>query len=959
MINIFEKLDNLSIALSSAKHEMLVDKYCVTLNQRNEFDIVIVADEINIDDLFTNVDLEHTNIVVLSNEELEEDYFYQEKFLNAGDEIIDYKNSRRKLTNLLEPENEFMPEIPVITFYSYKGGMGRSTNLVVTATHLARHYGRKIVIIDCDFEAPGFSNFFSEEPSIPRYSNGLMEYFNDRDHMEKINLNDYSWEVSKDYSKDGEIRVIPAGNLDYRSELNNKLLPSHLSHYLEGLARLDTSSTESIIEKFKLLIEDIRSQYSPDAIFIDSRTGFTDIFGITALKLSSQMIGFFSNSVQNEPGLYQFVTSIGNLIDFKKDLTPPIIVNSFSDSDFFQQFSNKVDEMINYNNTTNDSFQLSPSYFYFRNNQTLAELGTKREKKNDWIEQIDEKAFGKGYVDVAEKINEFLFRETITIEEKGVSSKNVDGSDNHINTNTEPCLNLVEKESHSPKNSFIILQERILRALKKEWPSLYGDSETADYQKEYDEKRFFFRDSMKDIFNLNKFIVLGNKGTGKSYLFQALRNVDITDELKKRAQKANSNIKFLHLVDKSSNYFISTKGLESFQKQIESIGDFYSKFWKVYTWKSILENLNFAQDFTSTIEVNFTIKNDDTGNLKNLVAFISEIDNIIAVEKELENLDSFLNSREIDLIGIYDNLDLMVEPYLWKDQMASLINFWAFSKYRRIHSKLFLRSDLYTTIRGINNVQSLNNSIISIEWQKEELFNYFFNLVKQYANKDFVEAVTLYNFKKASDDALEWLEDFKKKFSNDKQYQFDSLILRKLCWVFFGQYPNVIKAHGESYDWLYKNLMNADETISLRPFLDLLDLSISKYENDNEEEKDLSAILAAKYYTAKSVRSKAVENHFTDLITEKGNENLKHVFDFIDKNEDYQFYQLTRSEFYEMLAKVIKQKNLDCTVEELEKNLKITGIVKQVGNFQYSFAFLYKYRLGLRNRKNRRFNKKY
>ena len=54
--------------------------------------------------------------------------------------------------------------------------------------------------------------------------------------------------------------------------------------------------------------------------------------------------------------------------------------------------------------------------------------------------------------------------------------------------------------------------------------------------------------------------------------------------------------------------------------------------------------------------------------------------------------------------------------------------------------------------------------------------------------------------------------------------------------MFFGQYPD-IQAHGESYDWLYKNVMNADETISIRPFLDLLELSIDEFLNDFYKDK--------------------------------------------------------------------------------------------------------------------------
>lgn len=57
----------------------------------------------------------------------------------------------------------------IVTSYSYKGGVGRSTALAACSTYLARHHSKKVVIIDCDFEAPGFTNFFLNEPGIPLY----------------------------------------------------------------------------------------------------------------------------------------------------------------------------------------------------------------------------------------------------------------------------------------------------------------------------------------------------------------------------------------------------------------------------------------------------------------------------------------------------------------------------------------------------------------------------------------------------------------------------------------------------------------------------------------------------------------------------------------------------------------------------------------------------------------------
>jgi hypothetical protein len=119
-----------------------------------------------------------------------------------------------------------------------------------------------------------------------------------------------------------------------------------------------------------------------------------------------------------------------------------------------------------------------------------------------------------------------------------------------------------------------------------------------------------------------------------------------------------------------------------------------------------------------------------------------------------------------------------------------LINFWNYSNYKRIHSKLFLRSDLYKKIRGLNNSQELVNKSISIEWTKEEIFNYFFNLVKLYVKEDFISAIKSFDFKSLSNDDLGWRDKFINDFNNIKQINQDEYVLRRLCWVFFGQYPD-------------------------------------------------------------------------------------------------------------------------------------------------------------------------
>ncbi|MBR1199537.1 AAA family ATPase [Bradyrhizobium sp. AUGA SZCCT0158] len=47
----------------------------------------------------------------------------------------------------------------IVTFYSYKGGVGRSMALANVAVLLARQ-GKKVLMVDWDLEAPGLENYF-------------------------------------------------------------------------------------------------------------------------------------------------------------------------------------------------------------------------------------------------------------------------------------------------------------------------------------------------------------------------------------------------------------------------------------------------------------------------------------------------------------------------------------------------------------------------------------------------------------------------------------------------------------------------------------------------------------------------------------------------------------------------------------------------------------------------------
>src|SRR5689334_17156018 len=66
-----------------------------------------------------------------------------------------------------------MPAGTIVTFYSYKGGVGRSFVLANVAVILAR-WGHRVLCVDWDLEAPGLSQYLAADAAPA--SGGLLDF---------------------------------------------------------------------------------------------------------------------------------------------------------------------------------------------------------------------------------------------------------------------------------------------------------------------------------------------------------------------------------------------------------------------------------------------------------------------------------------------------------------------------------------------------------------------------------------------------------------------------------------------------------------------------------------------------------------------------------------------------------------------------------------------------------------
>src|SRR5262245_38941474 len=83
-----------------------------------------------------------------------------------------YPSLRGGLCMSMTPEDR-----RVLTFYSFKGGVGRTMLLANTAYRLAHKHGLRVIAVDWDLEAPGLHRFFGVTSDTIAKANGVLDYF--------------------------------------------------------------------------------------------------------------------------------------------------------------------------------------------------------------------------------------------------------------------------------------------------------------------------------------------------------------------------------------------------------------------------------------------------------------------------------------------------------------------------------------------------------------------------------------------------------------------------------------------------------------------------------------------------------------------------------------------------------------------------------------------------------------
>ena len=153
----------------------------------------------------------------------------------------------------------------IVTFYSYKGGVGRTSAMANIAVLLAKQ-DKSILLMDWDLEAPGLDRFFSKYARSAKSDEpGLIHLLSRVVESPTPDWRSYVSEIKIEGCR--PISIIPSGDAspDYVERVRNFSWADFFERHGGG----------AILDRWR---DEWKSAY--DFVLIDSRTGITDLGGV-------------------------------------------------------------------------------------------------------------------------------------------------------------------------------------------------------------------------------------------------------------------------------------------------------------------------------------------------------------------------------------------------------------------------------------------------------------------------------------------------------------------------------------------------------------------------------------------------------------------------------------------------------------------------------------------------------
>lgn len=182
---------------------------------------------------------------------------------------------------------------PIVAFYSFKGGVGRTTALAACAWQWAAA-GQRVAVVDLDLEAPGLGTLM--EAATPR---GVIDFIVDHVACGAATLDGVWAPAHACRDQATNIQVFPAGQLT--------------RNFVEKLARLDFAETTDVApegnggpaaQALRAMLKLVAAQEpAPNVILLDARAGLHDLAGLSLAGLAHVDVLFCRANEQGYQGL--------------------------------------------------------------------------------------------------------------------------------------------------------------------------------------------------------------------------------------------------------------------------------------------------------------------------------------------------------------------------------------------------------------------------------------------------------------------------------------------------------------------------------------------------------------------------------------------------------------------------------------------------------------------------------
>jgi cellulose biosynthesis protein BcsQ len=603
-------------------------------------------------------------------EEAENKFISANPFWSDVLELPDFGDSPKRRINGVRAQ--------IVTFYSFKGGVGRSTALSITASLLAKNNYR-VALIDFDLEAPGLTFFLRRDcqNSDETQSGGILDYVHDELHgTESTDRSVSQYVIPIDYKGPGrgEIFLVPAG----------KFSENYL-HRLSEVSWRQVYLREN--NPLKSFLKKLDEEFSPDVILIDSRTGLAEEGSIALLDLSDSCVLCLSPTEQNYEGMSLVGKAIKKQLrsaaelNIKFLLTPVASVDPQTRKRWLQSF----EEWMRHNEFIDSGATEQEMYSAIDYNPNIIGLGS---LINDIPTSISEP-----YQTLAEFIS-------TSLPEMPSGLGSVDSQPKISTQRAEILRELQESPFHSSAAD-------------------YGPDITKVFQKTGDFSKFLQETNT---------LVLGAKGTGKSMLFRLF--VEYSDTARHLAANQNlSEVVFLGGHSKTSSGALLGKEIFPYvANHIKDDAATWEAFWMVYLCvvlnkekTKLLANKAPHPDgqFANSLS---TINQKDSRNVADfIVGAVNDLGRRADAYSYLKSFDEALKFTDVRAWVFYDELDTLAQV-VDRICISSLLAWWldTGSGFSSIKPKILLRRDLWKRL-DFTNKAHYSSKRVELEWQEDDL----------------------------------------------------------------------------------------------------------------------------------------------------------------------------------------------------------------------------------------------